>query len=195
MSELDVKLHVLAGSATVDLPDTWYPNDSVISNSSQVTKLVSEIKADKHGWRADVLKRIYREGKLDAGSISCHEAICFLTSNNLVKFFPENRDDDADYQITMLGRQVAYEIVDDIHNQSIEKGDLVVLDHIEWDNLPDIYKVQGFVADGSILVVDIDKYNIVVDLECGTNTYQGWLIQYDEIHHATWDEEQVGYRI
>lgn len=177
--------------------DTLAGIGELAGNATQpmVAKLVALIKADTHGWRSDVLSRLYREGKLDAGSVSCMESMQFLQSLGLAKFFPENREDDMDYQLTYLGHCVARDIVDDVDNQTFEKGDLVVLDSTEWDDLPDIYKVQGFVADGSILVVDIADYNIVVDLDFNTSGYKGWLVQPDELCHVTWDEEQLGYRI
>lgn len=197
MKDLVAGLQALAGNATVDIPDGWNDNGSVAADVSDsvVNELAALIKADTHGWRTDVLSRLYREGKLDAGSVSCKGSMSLLQSKGLARFFPENRDDDMDYQLTYLGRRVAYEIVEDVNRQTFEKGDLVVLDPIEWDNLPGIYKVQGFIADGSILVVDIADYNIVVDLDINTGGYKGWLVQPDELSHATWDEEQLGYRI
>ena len=194
MNDTLAGLVALAGNATVDVQESRQSAE-LDPTAIMVAELVELIKADTHGWRSDVLSRLYREGKLDAGSVSCKGSMSFLQSKGLARFFPENRDDDMDYQLTYLGRRVAYEIVEDVNRQTFEKGDLVVLDPIEWDNLPGIYKVQGFITDGSILVVDIADYDIVVDLDFNASGYKGWLIQPDELSHVTWDEEQLGYRI
>lgn len=191
MNDTLAGLVALPANATVDVTGSRQSAE-LDPTAVMVAELVELIKADTHGWCSDVLSRLYREGKLDAGSVSCKGSMSFLQSKGLARYFPENRDDDMDYQITLLGRRVAYEIVEDVNRQIFERGDMVVLDPIEWDNLPDIYKIQGFIEDGSIMVVAPADYNILV--ENGT-AYKGWIVQRDELSHVTWDEEQLGYRI
>lgn len=153
-----------------------------------ISELVHEILNPENQWLRDVLKRFAREGRLDAGSISCDTSLQRLLKLELVARLKDN-EDDMDYQITNKGADILYVLNT---KPEFRQGDWVTLCPTEFDSndYDRVVRIQGFNENGPRVTYPEDyKYGKVesanvMDIQ----------IELAELNHATYEECLQGQR-
>lgn len=152
---------------------------------------------DDRGWGNDVLLRMYREGKVETGDISCDNALAKCLKHKLVASIMDNGENDYAYQLTDLGRMYCIKFISNRNERSkVKAGDLVTLDHVEYDNYYSLYKVVAVSPDTRHMAVSLipDWVNIPDWYALNKSHAKGLIVMTDEYSHCTWDEEQTKVR-
>lgn len=150
---------------------------------------------DDRGWCHDVLSRMYREGKIEAGDVSCDYSLQKAINHKLVANIQDNGKNDYSYQLTELGKLYCITFIESrLLNIKFKAGDLVILDHIEYDNYYDLYKVVAIKGKALAvsLVEDWKRVDSIEDLN--QIKVKGLIVETDEAYHVTWEEEQSNER-
>lgn len=160
----------------------------------RITAFLAAVDEDR-GWSAQVLSRLFREGKNEAGDIACDTALSRCIEHKLVQNIMDTGDHDYAYQLTDLGRLVCIHTQPDRYDRmKFKAGDLVTLDHVEYDNYYDLYKVVA-IKDNHVAVALPKDWKAVGTLDdLNSVRVYGLIVEIDEISHATWDEEQTKER-
>lgn len=141
------------------------------------------------GWANDVLLRLFREGRLEAGDISCDRSLNIAIQHGLVKNIQDNGENDYSYQLTQLGLIYCILYLPDREKGfKVKAGDIVTLNHVEYDNYYDLYKVVA--VSNHMVAVSLIKDWVRIDSFMDLNKVKimGLTVQLDEVNHATWDE-------
>lgn len=161
---------------------------------SELRPVVADIDDDR-GWAHDVLSRMYREGKIEAGDVSCDYSLQKAIKHKLVANIQDNGKNDYSYQLTQLGKLYCiYFIEDRLKGLKFKAGDIITLDYHEYDNHYSLYKVVA-IKDGNMAVSLIEDWKRVDSFDdLNQVKIMGIIIETCEGEHATWDEEQQNER-
>lgn len=161
---------------------------------SRIRAFLAAVDEDR-GWSAQVLSRLFREGKNEAGDIACDCALQTCIQHKLVQNIMDTGDHDYAYQLTDLGRLVCIHTQPNRYkNMKFKAGDMVTLDRIEYDNYYDLYKVIAVKGNHVAVALPKDWKRVESLDDLNSVRVYGLIVQLDEISHATWDEEQTNER-
>lgn len=145
---------------------------------------------DDRGWANDVLMRLYREGKIEAGDVSCDYSLSKGIKHGLIANIMDNGVNDYAYQLTDLGRLYCIKFIPQRdEGLKFKTGDLVTLDPIEYDNYYSLYKIVAIEGKHIAVSLPEDWKSIKCFHDLNKESLLGLIVMNDEINHCTRDEE------